>query len=321
LTQPVYIVLATYNGERFLSAQIESLIAQRETDWILLVRDDGSTDGTQKIMESFARRDSRIVPLANDVQHSGSVPINFGNLLGEAYKRGAEFILSCDQDDLWHPNKLTDMLHELERLDIPWNKPLLLHHDLAVMDDELEPISDSYWNFSRIEPGTERNPARMLSRNEVTGCAMLCNRALLEIALPVPQSAIMHDWWLALCAAHFGNLRFMARRLVRYRQHGANTIGARSFWSGLKPGSMQRSWKRGNTELRATVDQARSFLERFHDRLSPAQLRAVDAYASLFEANRIARLKRLVRSGAWRRNWFLDSTLVARLLILAAQEK
>lgn len=312
----VYILLATRNGERFLSEQFESLLAQTEPGWRLLIRDDGSTDGTAALLERFAKQDERVEVLKAPDAPGGSAAANFGALFSEAFARGADYALACDQDDVWLPEKLTTLLREIRVVETDSKGPALVHHDLQVVDENLETLSDSYWRMMHLAPGSEAHPYRLLSRNEVTGCASICNRALLELALPIPGQAIMHDWWLALCAAFLGRLRYSERRLVRYRQHSHNVIGARPFLSGLWPRALAANWSRGNLELQATIDQARAFRDRFEDRLFEPQAAAVDAYATLLEHSPARRLLALNRSRAWRGNGLLDTSLVLRLLTL-----
>ena len=283
--------------------------------------DDGSTDRTMEIISEFVDRDSRIQLVELKNKPTRSAAESFGLLFHEALRQGAEYIFSCDQDDIWMPKKLTTMLPEIKHAEINGDVPVLVHHDLTVVNQDLGLLSDSYWRMMRIEPGTADVPARLMSRNEVTGCAMGCNRALLELALPIPKAAIMHDWWLALCAAYFGKIRLIDKRLVRYRQHTKNVIGARPFWSGIRPGNVHSSWVRGNDELRETSDQARLFFRRFRDRLTEQDLERVNAYAALLDCGRIERLRRLIRSGAWRKHWFLNATLVARVLLMGTQRR
>lgn len=315
------IVLATRNGGRFLRQQLDSLLAQTVTDWTLLARDDGSVDDTVSILEEYAGRDSRIRLLPSAPAPLGSAPLNFSELLQAALDRGGQLFFCCDQDDAWHKDKLAIMQGRIQVEAGAGDVPVLLHHDLQVTNGELEPIAQSFWAMARLAPGDERRPQRLLSRNEVTGCAMACNRALLEIALPIPIEAIMHDWWLALCAAHFGKLRHVPDALVRYRQHAANAVGARPFWSGLKPGNgWARTWRKGNSELIASVRQARAFDKRFGRDLASGDRAALAAYGGILSPDRGYRLAALRASRAWRRHWLLDMTLVMRLLLLETLE-
>lgn len=317
----VFIALATHNGERFLAEQIESLQGQTFTDWMLLIRDDDSTDRTLQIAGDFSAGDSRI-DLMDSGEHSPRrAADNFRLLFKEALDRGARYVFSCDQDDIWDPEKVSRMTSRMRELEGDGSKPVLLHHDLEVVDQQLQLITDSYWSLMKIAPGDEQRAQRLVSRNEVTGCAMACNRALLEIALPIPPEAIMHDWWLALCAASFGKLRSMPERLVQYRQHAANVIGARSFWSSLfSPQDWLATWRKGNLELVESINQARVFQERFRHNLKPDAESALAAYCRILQGGPLNRLRSLGRAGAWRRHWLLDATLVARVLTLKSPD-
>ncbi|MCP4046925.1 MAG: hypothetical protein GY732_13170, partial [Gammaproteobacteria bacterium] len=221
--------------------------------------------------------------------------------------------------DVWEPNKLELMLASLKELEGRDKAPSLLHHDLAVVNESLQPIADSFINMMQLHPSDEQNPQRLISRNEVTGCAMACNRALLEIALPISDQAVMHDWWLALCAGYFGRLVFLPDRLVKYRQHDDNTIGAKSFWHGLNPfTNWIAGWRRGDEEFVSTVKQSRAFRDAMSERLEsdPEACATLDRYAGLVAATRWQRLKTSREFGLWRTHWLLNVVLVMRMLLL-----
>ena len=312
-----YIVLAARDGERFIAEQIESLRNQDHEDWVLLVGDDGSADRTLSIVNRYAEIDSRIQVSRSPGEPAGSPMRNFSRLLEEAHSRGARHVFCCDQDDVWLPGKISRVLAAFDEFEEDDGTPLLIHHDLEVVDEHRKPITASYWDSMRISPGTESSPGRLLSRNEVTGCAMACNRALLGVALPVPEAAAMHDWWLALCAAFMGKLRFVDEALVEYRQHERNVIGAKSFWSGLRSiHGLWTTWHRGNREFVETVEQAEALRERLARSPGPTVLTPIEAYASLLSKGRLRRIKELHESGAWRRHWLLNAALLLRLLLL-----
>jgi glycosyltransferase involved in cell wall biosynthesis len=317
-----FILLATHNGERFLAEQIESLLAQTATGWTLLARDDRSTDRTTAILEGFARRDSRIQVLPASAVPLNSAGRNFAGLLQAALERSADYVFCCDQDDVWAVDKLERMLSELRQAEGSGRRPCLVHHDLAVVDEQLKTVNPSYWSFMALRPGTEVGSQRLLSRNEVTGCAIGCNRALLELALPMPEAAIMHDWWLALFAGFCGRLVPVRERLVSYRQHGSNVIGARSYKAGLNP--LQNwlvAWRSGNAEFLETVRQARAFRVAAGRAagVDSALGSALDSYCELPRLGRMQRISALRASAAWRHNWLLDSVLVLRVLLLARE--
>ncbi len=313
------IILASFNGADFLHQQLDSLIAQTETQWNLLIRDDGSTDNSLEIIRYYSQRDERIKLLSDRHGKTGSALGNFAILLEAAFEHGAAYIFCCDQDDVWEPDKLELVLVRLRQLEGKGGTPSLVHHDLAVVSASLEAVASSFVESMRMQPGDQRNPQRLISRNEITGCALACNRALLELALPVSDQAVMHDWWLGLHAAFFGRLAFLPERLVKYRQHSKNTIGAKSFWQGLNPlTNWVDGWHRGNKEFLDTVKQAGAFREVLAAQLGEhsedyVRLRL---YIALPAATRWQRFHCLRRCDLWRSHWLLNTILVLRMLLL-----
>jgi hypothetical protein len=220
---------------------------------------------------------------------------------------------------VWEPNKLELVLARLKQLEGEGGSPCLIHHDLAVVNETLEPITASFADLMRLKPGNSSNPQRLVSRNEITGCALACNRALLGIALPISDQAVMHDWWLGLFAAFFGSLEFMPQRLVKYRQHDKNAIGAKSFWHGLNPmTNWIDGWHRGNDEFFDTVKQAIAFQEILADRVEEhsEDYHRLKLYIALPATSRLRRLQCLHRCGLWRSHWVLNVILVMRMLLL-----
>jgi len=324
LESSTLIVLASFNGAHFLHQQLDSLLAQTETQWSLLIRDDGSTDNSLGIIRHYSQEDERIHLLSDDRGSTGSAQGNFSILLEAAYESGAAYIFCCDQDDVWEPKKLELILVRLKQVEGEGNAPSLVHHDLTVVNENLKPIAASFVELMRLKPGDTNNPQRLISRNEITGCALACNRALLELALPISNQAVMHDWWLGLYAAFFGRLEFIPECLVKYRQHRKNAIGAKSFWYGLNPlTNWVDGWHRGNEEFFDTVKQAIAFRDELAFRIgmhSEDYVR-LKLYIALPAATRKQRLHCLQRCGLWRRHWFLNVILVMRMLLLPKESE
>jgi glycosyltransferase involved in cell wall biosynthesis len=220
------VLLATYNGARYLRPQIESVLNQKDVSFRILVRDDGSADETPAVIEHYKRLKPECIVHLSGSDNLGVIG-NFAHLLGAAT---APYVALCDQDDIWEPNKLRVLLetmHELEeRHGI--DKPLLVHSDLRVVDDSLRERHSSYWRFAGVYPNRSTLP-RLLIKNLVAGCASLANQALVRLALPVPRAALMHDYWLALVACAAGHVGAVEEPLVLYRQHERNAIGARPY--------------------------------------------------------------------------------------------
>ncbi len=223
----VDLLLATYNGARHLGAQLDSLLAQTHQDFRLLVSDDGSTDGTLALLESYrARFGGRLVLVPNAAPGRGTVR-NFENLMQSSLRDAqAGWAAFCDQDDVWLPRKIEATLSEMQRLEARTGEgACVVHSDLVVVDEALNVIHPSFVRHQRFDPGN-CTADMLLSINQVTGCAMMVNRALLQAALPLPAAAVMHDWWCALLAGS-GHRSFLDEPLVLYRQHGANQLGAK----------------------------------------------------------------------------------------------
>jgi len=234
----IFILLATFNGAKFLPELLQSLIDQEYTNWILLVRDDGSTDQTHHFLQNFALTQSKMRWLFDDFGRLG-VTKSFEQLMGAALCQGANFFALCDQDDVWLPKKLAELRVALcddqaggfQFIDL---NPALAYSDLTVVGADLKLKSHSFFKMNH-SGGAWRNPSYwLLSHNLVPGCAMLGNRALIERSLPFPNEAIIHDWWLLLCAASMGRVAVVERPLILYRQHDQNTIGVQSLRQKMK---------------------------------------------------------------------------------------
>ena len=234
----VDILLATYNGAAYLPEQLASLQRQTHSDWRLLVRDDGSTDASCKIVRAWADTVPNDVIIIEDQDSRIGPAQSFGRLLTHSE---APYFAFCDQDDVWHKTKIERLLGEIQRLEASNPGAILVHSDLEVVDASLAPTGKRLWSELKIAnpDASQTDPvarASLLMQNVVTGCALLGNAELLRRATPLPEAAHVHDAWVALIAAHFGKVKGLPEPLVKYRQHGANTIGA----SGWDPVSMIR---------------------------------------------------------------------------------
>lgn len=281
------ILLAAYNGALHLAAQLDSLLAQTHTDWQLLARDDGSTDATPAILADYRDRfPDRIAVVPDDDRNLGPCG-NFALLMARA---DAGYLMFCDQDDVWLPQKIERTLAAMRELEARCGEglPLLVHTDLKVVDAELRPVADSLWRFQRSDPrgGTALN--RLLVQNAVTGCSVMVNRHLRDLALPLPTEAVMHDWWLALVAAAFGAIGQVPETTVLYRQHGKNDTGARQWDVGYAGEQLTRLGEQRAVMARLQR-QGAAFLDRYRDRLAPAQREMLEVYARLDSFNGLLR--------------------------------
>jgi glycosyltransferase involved in cell wall biosynthesis len=225
MAQPaISICMATYNGEQFLRQQLDSILAQSNQDWQLLIRDDGSDDNTVRIVEDYADRlPDRIRLVTDNGSHLGA-SLNFGKLLEYA---DTEYIMFSDQDDVWLPNKIELTLNAMKAAEqIYSDKPVLIHTDLRVMDSELKTIANSLWSYQKLFPEAGDDLNRIMAQNVVTGCTVMINKRAKAVSIPVPAEAIMYDWWLALNVCKHGKIIYVSIPSVLYRQHSSNRLGA-----------------------------------------------------------------------------------------------
>lgn len=297
VAQCVVITMATYNGGRFVEEQIRSIQAQSYTDWILYIRDDGSRDETVQKVLQIEREDPRVKFVRDELGNQGAIG-NFSTLMELALKDDADYVFFADQDDVWHPEKLAIMLAGIRELELIYaaETPLLVHCDLAVVNEELMPITDSFVKFSRLSP-TKADLGVLLCQNQVTGCACVINRALLELACPVPCEVLMHDWWLALLASSAGKIGFVPEPLVRYRQHGGNVIGAISLPRRIKKLLFSpQQWRIRMEVIRRGFVQAGMLEERIKTRgleLPAVVMEQINTYSHILNVTPLKRVSNL----------------------------
>lgn len=297
VTQHVVVVMAAYNGGCFIEEQIRSIQAQSYADWMLYVRDDGSSDDTvQKILQ-IESKDVRVRLVRDEMGNQGAIG-NFASLMNFSLEKGAEYVFFADQDDVWYPEKMATMLAALLELERTHGVqvPLLVHSDLAIVNEALEPIADSFVGFSKLSPATA-DLGVLLCQNQVTGCACVSNRALLELACPMPFDVRMHDWWLALLASAAGKIGYIPKSLVKYRQHSENVLGAVSFGRRLSRLLFSpRRWKIQAEAIKRSFVQAEMLRERMNARghaCSPRMLGQIDAYAKILSNPSLCRASKL----------------------------
>jgi hypothetical protein len=157
----------------------------------------------------------------------------------------APYCMFCDQDDVWLPTKVQVTLDKIRALTNQGVEtiPSLVFTDLKVVDERLTVLSESLWRYRHFNP--EHTGINLLTENIITGCTVMLNQALREIATPVPKDAVMHDWWAALLATMFGRIAYVPAATMLYRQHTGNDIGAkqRGIVAGIKRARLLRPYR------------------------------------------------------------------------------
>lgn len=227
----IHILLATYQGERYLSAQLDSISAQSHQAWSLTVSDDGSVDGTVSIVEAFASRHPahRITLLKGPGRRSTA---NFFHLIQHPAETSPDDLYAfCDQDDVWLPEKLARAVAVLRAHALPRGLPQLYCARTQLVDEHLNPmgLSDA--------PGRPLAFSNALMQNVASGNTMVFNRSLLQLLKQVsPANSVWHDWTAYQVATACGGAAlYDPEPVLLYRQHAANVIGAsRSGWDQVK---------------------------------------------------------------------------------------
>lgn len=281
----IEICMATYCAEKYLAEQLQSIFNQSDQRFRLLVRDNASTDGTIAILKEFSQKFPGRITIIEGKENLGAKG-NFSFLANAAKE---QYIMFADADDVWLPFKIEQTFNEMKRIEKKWGKacPLLVHTDLKVVDQNLNLLAESFWRYSRLDPQIAQNLHRQLVQNSVTGCTVMVNRALLDLALPIPPTAKMHDWWLALVAGAFGQISIIKTPTMLYRQHGRNDVGAKNRQGFL---AIAKEIKRGMSassrldlkeHLVEKYRQAASFLSRYQAMLNSKQILMLEAFVSL----------------------------------------
>ncbi|MBP2283099.1 glycosyltransferase involved in cell wall biosynthesis [Flavobacterium sp. CG_23.5] len=211
----ISVCMATFNGEKFIKEQVQSIIKQLSATDEIIISDDGSTDETINIISAFL--DPRIRLVQNDSSQfkpnkqsrSYQVTRNFENAL--SYATG-DYIFLSDQDDVWEEDKVEGCLLLLKD-----KKINLIVHDANVVDESDNVIARSYFEKVKSQKGFFRN----IIKNSYLGCCMVFDRRILLKSLPFPKDLIAHDMWIGLIAEKNGKVAFVDNKFIRYKRHSA----------------------------------------------------------------------------------------------------
>ncbi len=302
----ITVLLATWQGGRFLDEQLRSLREQAGPPVSILARDDGSSDDTVAILDRWsANQPDWLERLPGDGVRRGAVG-NFAALLAACRSSYGMF---CDQDDRWHADKVArsfDLLQGLERIHGA-DTPILVHGDARLIDAEGCPLPGTLAGQQHHRLEDAARPEREVMHNHVTGCTTMFNRALIDLAVPVPEAAIWHDWWLGLIASTCGVVAVVPGLLLDYRQHGGNAVGAGAWrWS-----SMARRLGSVRDRTRRVAAQASAVLERCHSRLDGSQKALLEACAALPSIGWFSRRRAIAVHGMWMPGWVRNAALLA----------
>ena len=229
MEEKIDILMATYNGEKYLKEQIESILNQTYKNIRLIISDDASKDSTPQILEEYRKKDSRIEIYLN--KENRGVVKNIEFLLEKVED---EFYMLADQDDVWLPLKVEKSIETLKKQNAD-----LVFGDLEVVDEKLETLYPSFGDFMllnrKINKYIDSYKVNYLY-NCVTGCTVLSKKEFIEKILPIPAESkyLIHDHWIGIMVALNGKLAYMPEKYIKYRQHGNNQVGTNKISHGFK---------------------------------------------------------------------------------------
>ena len=213
----ISIAMATYNGEKYLREQLESIYAQTYKNIEVVVTDDGSTDKTVEILEEYANSHG-LRYYINEI-NLGFVK-NFEKAVDLC--RG-DYIALSDQDDIWLPYKLSTLMENI-------GDNILACSDLALINENGQTLEESFFESTNRSKNEKFTFYKLMFRNYIWGCTILMKKDLLKKAHPIPINAESHDQWYGLVASAVGSIYLHKKSLILYRQHDKNKFGAKKFF-------------------------------------------------------------------------------------------
>lgn len=219
----ISICIATYNGEKYLEEQLASILPQMASSDELIISDDGSTDKTLTIIDRFVAQDQRIKFFKGPGK---GVIANFEFAINQSQ---GEFVFLADQDDVWLPEKVQTTLRFFDA----HPKIDLVISDLVIVDEHLDVIEPSYFEYRKVKLGFLHN----IVKNKYIGAGMVFRGSLKKRILPIPSKVPMHDMWIGLIADAKNTSALIPQKLTLYRRHGDNASeidSKASFFQQLK---------------------------------------------------------------------------------------
>lgn len=292
----VEILLAAYNGEKYIREQLDSILQQSYKNWHLTVCDDCSRDNTYNILKEYEKKYPSKIKLTRNEKNSGSAKDNFFSMLKNTK---SEYIMFSDQDDIWTKDKVKKTLEVMEK-NQKGDTPLLVHSDLKVIDEKGNVISNSMFKMQSLD-SSKTAINQMAVQNIITGCTVMINKPLKELLYHTPKSVPVHDWWIGLTAAAFGRIIFIDEPLILYRRHKNNLCGPQDMHSASYLAKRMSKKENAAYMLKLGYDMCEEFSQVYKSRLSQKQYEILSRYGKMKGYNKLKKLKTIVKYRIWKK--------------------
>lgn len=279
-------MLPVYNGEKYLVEQLDSIVNQTYKNWHLYIRDDGSKDGSVQIMEEYEEKYENITIIKDDIGNLG-VTKNVFELLKHST---GDYIMLSDQDDVWFQDKIEYMLKLIRHKEKAQLKcPVLICSNAVVTDEKLNELHESFYQCAYYDK-RRIYFSNLLQRNIIQGAASIFNRELLTLLKPIldkkVNKTILHDHWIALVASAFGTVYMSGKKLMYYRQHERNLVGALRFRTSVDIESIWKIYK--NSQYRKLDSGVcKEFYGMYSNQLGKRQLDILNMYRKREDSRRL----------------------------------
>lgn len=311
------IVLASFNGAEYIGDQIDSLLTQTYTKWKLFIRDDGSDDDTVSIINKYAAKDIRINIVQDNYKNLGSCQ-NFAKLLSFTASE-FQYFMFCDQDDFWLPFKIQDTLSEMQLLEKQQDKeaPLLVYTNFQYADNNLKIIkSKKDYEATKV---SKLRFAHLLAQNPAYGCTMMVNKKLAELIATIPFEAENHDYWAALTASVLGEIAYLQKKTIYYRQHNNNistNYDSNSIVKRFKRIFLQRE---NFEDVRRKIAMAIAFKDSYFSQMKDADKKILNEFISFGKGRTLSMLLENIKNGVRRQTF--SQTFLFYTTILSLKRK
>ncbi len=304
------VVMATYNGEKYVSEQVNSVLQNQNCEVFLHIFDDCSSDNTVTLLKELKQKYPRHLTVYQN-EHNLGLTKNFLFGIRKVMEQNheAQYFMCCDQDDVWNQDKIAKTLKRMKQMEHRFgsDRPLLVFTDAIVTDEHLNEIDSSFYKSQHLQVH-KTDLAHLLMENKCIGCTVMINRSFEPYLLELPEHARFHDWWLALIASTFGNISFLPRQTMQYRQHAKNVVGGTHFKDYL----LNRVKAIGNQQksLLDNKKQAEEFHHIFEDVLSIHKKRVIEQFIQVYQKNWFKQRYILLKNGYLKSGWIRNVGLL-----------